>query len=332
MKKQFIIALFALIACGTRAYAQSSLMATLSHENEISTFYGANALQEAHAASAHGDVITLSSGSFAGVDITKAVTIRGAGMEVDTVNNIEPTIISTDFSIEIPDSVGKSLTIEGIYTNRDITVKNLSNAKFLKSRFGYIDYANANASVMKDLDFINCRIAKNISVSNNSSALFQNSIVQNVTTAGITTYFLSFNNCIIRGGGSMDNSEYKNNIIINCGNGNNQSTYYNNLFIGNYDNINSSNTTNVIVKPDDERVTELTGDYSDSKTYKLNDALKSLIKGTDGTEVGIYGGNMPYDATPTNPQITKFNVSQKTTADGKLSVDIEVNGGGQQIQ
>ena len=238
MKKQFIIALFALIACGTRAYAQSSLMATLSHENEISTFYGANALQEAHAASAHGDVITLSSGSFAGVDITKAVTIRGAGMEVDTVNNIEPTIISTDFSIEIPDSVGKSLTIEGIYTNRDITVKNLSNAKFLKSRFGYIDYANANASVMKDLDFINCRIAKNISVSNNSSALFQNSIVQNVTTAGITTYFLSFNNCIIRGGGSMDNSEYKNNIIINCGNGNNQSTYYNNLFIGNYDNIN----------------------------------------------------------------------------------------------
>lgn len=332
MKKQFIIALFALIACGTRAYAQSSLMATLSHENEISTFYGANALQEAHAASAHGDVITLSSGSFAGVDITKAVTIRGAGMEVDTVNNIEPTIISTDFSIEIPDSVGKSLTIEGIYTNRDITVKNLSNAKFLKSRFGNIDYANANASIMKDLDFINCRIAKDILFSNNSSALFQNSIVWTAAING--TCFLSFNNCIIMhgGSGSIDNSEYKNNIIINCGNGNNQSTYYNNLFIGNYDNINSSNTTNVIVKPDDERVTELTGDYSDSKTYKLNDALKSLIKGTDGTEVGIYGGNMPYDATPTNPQITKFNVSQKTTADGKLSVDIEVNGGGQQIQ
>lgn len=332
MKKQFIIALFALIACGTRAYAQSSLMATLSHENEISTFYGANALQEAHAASAHGDVITLSSGSFAGVDITKAVTIRGAGMEVDTVNNIEPTIISTDFSIEIPDSVGKSLTIEGIYTNRDITVKNLSNAKFLKSRFESISYANSNASVMKDLDFINCRIAKDIYLSNNSSALFQNSIVCTAATNG--TCFLSFNNCIIMGGGSSsrDNSEYKNNIIINCGTGSSQSTYYNNLFIYNADNINSSNTTNVIVKPDDERVTELTGDYSDSKTYKLNDALKSLIKGTDGTEVGIYGGNMPYDATPTNPQITKFNVSQKTTADGKLSVDIEVNGGGQQIQ
>lgn len=48
------------------------------------------------------------------------------------------------------------------------------------------------------------------------------------------------------------------------------------------------------------------------------------MKGTDGTEVGIYGGSLPYDPTPTNPQITKFNVASKTTADGKLSVDIEV--------
>ena len=49
------------------------------------------------------------------------------------------------------------------------------------------------------------------------------------------------------------------------------------------------------------------------------------LKGTDGTEVGIYGGSLPYDPTPTNPQITKFNVAAKSTADGKLSVDIEVN-------
>lgn len=37
--------------------------------------------------------------------------------------------------------------------------------------------------------------------------------------------------------------------------------------------------------------------------------------------------SLPYSAIPTNPQITKFNVASKTTADGKLSVDIEVKSG-----
>ena len=52
-----------------------------------------------------------------------------------------------------------------------------------------------------------------------------------------------------------------------------------------------------------------------------------MLKATDGGEIGIYGGSLPYSAVPTNPQITKFNVASKTTADGKLSVDIEVKSG-----
>lgn len=77
------------------------------------------------------------------------------------------------------------------------------------------------------------------------------------------------------------------------------------------------------VAKDNEAIKNLFG-YSDDNEYKLTEAAKALIKGTDGTEVGIYGGNLPYDPTPTNPQISKFNVAAKTTADGKLSVDIEV--------
>ena len=61
---------------------------------------------------------------------------------------------------------------------------------------------------------------------------------------------------------------------------------------------------------------------SDDNDFKLTEEAKALIKGTDGTEVGIYGGNLPFD--PTKPQISKFNVAAKTTGDGKLSVDIEV--------
>jgi hypothetical protein len=39
----------------------------------------------------------------------------------------------------------------------------------------------------------------------------------------------------------------------------------------------------------------------------------------------MHGGVLPYDATPSYPQITRMNVANKTTADGKLSVEIEVS-------
>ena len=68
-----------------------------------------------------------------------------------------------------------------------------------------------------------------------------------------------------------------------------------------------------------------TGNYTDEETFELTDEAKAKFLGSDGTEVGIHGGSLPFDPTPTNPQITKCNVASKSTADGKLSVDIEVS-------
>lgn len=104
----------------------------------------------------------------------------------------------------------------------------------------------------------------------------------------------------------------------------NTSTYYNNMFIGSTTISSITNKTNVKVSPDDERLNGVNFSVSDDNDYKLTEEAKAIMKGTDGTEVGIYGGSLPYDPTPTNPQISKFNVAAKTTADGKLSVDIEV--------
>lgn len=313
--------------CGANTFAQSSLMATLSHDGRISTFYGASALQEAHAAADHGDVITLSSGSFAGVDITKAVTIRGAGMEVDTVHAIEPTVITENFKIDIADSVTNILTMEGIYHNREIEVGNLKNAMFLKCRFYRVGKeTTAEQSSLKDVNFINCRIASRYSDGSGGSAAFINSIVY-----GIFGQYgnYSFINSILFGEDYVNDSEFKNCILVEVGS-NSSCSYYNNLFINNYTGGAISdipNATNVHVNMSDARIANLLGNYSDSNPYTLTEEAKNILKGTDGTEVGIYGGNIPYDATPTNPRITKFEVSPKTTADGKLSVDIEVNGG-----
>lgn len=307
--------------------AQSSLLATLNHEGTISTFYGATALQKAHAAAENGDVITLSSGTFLSVDITKAVTLRGAGMVLDAATQTEPTVLANDFKITIADDVTGRLTIEGVYSNQEISIVKLKNAMFLKDRIKVITFPSAGYG--KDLTFIHCRIAEQYSGNNNSnnSATFQNCIV-----SYITGYNYIFHNSIIRGydDGSISlcyYSEYKNCIITNYlyNDAPGTSTFYNNLFIGTDASRLKSipNSTNVTVNGKDDKIKNLIT-YSDDNDYKLTDEAKAIMKGSDGTEVGLYGGSLPYDPTPTNPQISKFNVAAKTTADGKLSVDIEV--------
>lgn len=323
MKKRFLFALLIVVLFSMRATAQSSLLATLNHEGTISTYYGAGALQEAYNAAANGDVITLSSGSFLATDIKKAITLRGAGMAVDTVSHTEPTVISNDFTINISDTLDHRFTMEGIYTNQNVKISCLQNAMFLKCRFKSVAYTSGNSSKMKDLNFIHCRIAEDFDLSANGSAAFVNSIV--LGTYQYDNGVFSFTNCYVDNV-DLPHSEYKNCIIKDNYVGQSSSTYYNNLWLcDNANSLNSPNNTNVKINPSDERVSFLNVNYSDSNDYVLTDAVRALIKGTDGTEVGIHGGSLPYDPTPTNPQITKFNVASKSTADGKLSVDIEVN-------
>ena len=80
MKKTLLLALAMFFA--TVSFAQQQL-ATLNHNDSITVYYGASALQQAHNAAVAGDIITLSPGSFTSVTITKPVSIRGAGMFPD---------------------------------------------------------------------------------------------------------------------------------------------------------------------------------------------------------------------------------------------------------
>lgn len=329
MKK--LLYFFLVLVCAMSSFAQTSLMATLNHEGTISTFYGVNALKQAHAAAVSGDVITLSSGTFLSTDITKAVTIRGAGMEVSKAYDIvnEPTVLGGDFNIKIPAEDTGRLTLEGIYHNGYIYFSEgqVKNALFLKSRFKNI--SKRGSCKVQDLTVLNCRISDNIDLGDGNSAQFLNSVVKDFNSG-----YMSFSHCVILNSYRIgtDGNEYKSCIICHESGYEYQvssaSSAYNNLFISDKaDKLNNiSNNTNLRVPTSDERFAYLRG-YNDSKDYKLTDQNRDVLKATDGGEIGIYGGSLPYSAIPTNPQITKFNVASKTTADGKLSVDIEVKSG-----
>ena len=329
--KKFFLSLVALIVSATAMFAQSSMLATLSHDGNISTFYGATALRDAHNAAAHGDIITLSSGSFVAVNITKAITLRGAGFEVNTELQIEPTVITGDFTIKIPNDVTQRLTIEGIYHNHDLFYQNsLKNATFIKNRFKKIEY-NTDNSTLKNATFIHCRIAESLILNSNSTASCVNCVIVKPYSYDSSSSNFEFQNCILDFKGysnPVNSSSLKNCITVwNSDNCRLESSNiaYNCVGIGGsrtYEYM--PNTTNVTKGYD--IFTTYRGTYSDSENFDLTDEAQATLLGIDGTQVGIYGGSMPFDSTPTNPQITKCNVAAKSTADGKLSVDITVNG------
>ena len=154
MKKFFASLIMLLNISAACVFAQSSLIAALSHEGEITMFYGASALQQAHEAATHGDVITLSSGTFSAVNIEKAITLRGAGFESDVENNLYPTTIAGEFSIS-KITTGKVL-IEGIYSNHRILSSALPETTFMKCRLSRIQFSGSTPS--GGVTFIHCKI------------------------------------------------------------------------------------------------------------------------------------------------------------------------------
>ena len=338
MKKLFSI--LSMLCMSMVVFAQGSLLATLSHNGEISTYYGANALKDAHSKAVAGDAITLSSGNFVATDITKPIILRGAGMELDSVNNIAPTVILGDFTINVTNSDNAKLTIEGIYHNNKISIRGtLKNATFLKCRFKEIDaYNNANGSV-DNLMVIHCKVVDMLCANGGNTISMINCYLEDVHGALGYKIYCQFENCILYWTGDnsyqyisrIGYSAFKNCIIFPTPNDNNHiipatSAAYNCISFKSSTFQNIPNTTNSFVTGWDTIFKTFRGTYNDLESFELTDAAKAKYKGTDGTEVGIHGGSLPFSATPSNPQITKCNVAAKSTADGKLSVDIEVAG------
>ena len=346
MKK--ILLSFVAFVFATVCLAQGSLLATLSHEGEISAYYGASALKAALTAAADGDVITLSSGQFTAVDITKAITLRGAGMSIskDSTNTHESTIIQGNFQINLADSLQGRIIMEGIYVNGNVTyVGTLKNAQFLKCRFNGLGYSTTSSRIT-NTSFIHCRFADFCSFAAKSDASFINCVMSGIRQDN-TTSNIEMANCIVNFETTSyyypcycQNTYFKNCILIHGANSNTSyldksCTAYNCIGLSIYDqnifsNIAYKNNTNIWIGSNFTsvfktfKVSGSINSISDSEAFELTDEAKAKYLGVDGTQVGIHGGNLPYNEQPSTPQITKCNVAAKSTADGKLSVEIEV--------
>jgi len=331
MKKLFL-SLVALVVA-TLSYAQNTLVATLSHGESITMYYGTYALRDAHNAAVGGDVINLSGGAFQSVNITKGITLRGTG-----IDDAAPTYISGGFTINIAPGDANRLSMEGIRCTGGIIMKGSFNSPyFVKSQFTSFTYDNS--PTIKNAMFADCRITNKFFLSGTSTVQFINSFVEGFKNYAETIAAASFINCILRPGNSgYDPEQISSSQLVNCiifqtytsGNVSYQlpsSTIATNCVSIGYSNLFGAQAANTKNKTATFAglFKNFTGTYADSQTFELTDEAKTKYLGSDGTEVGMYGGVLPYNSTPSYPQITKMNVANKTTADGKLSVEIEVS-------
>lgn len=332
MKKLFL-SLVAAIAAATATFAQSSLIATLTHEGNVTVFHGNSSFKDAMAAAVDGDVISLAGGIYNATDIKKGITLRGSGSERDTISNTYPTEIRGRFDINIPDSCS-SLVIEGVRCSDDVSLINLKNPVFMKSRFKSIYAPNLGYKV-ENLTMLQCRIDYYLFLNDYCTGTFINCFLQSLIgkSLDISNCFVAYNyasiftdhytypkpsnitesllkNCMIYTFYSTEESLPSTDMVYNC------ICFGSNVF--NNHQLNNNITLSSQVDWD--------AMFSGAGYFELTNEAKEKYKGDDGTEVGIYGGSLPYDQHIAKPQITKCNIAQKTTADGKLSVDIEVKG------
>ncbi|MBP5771757.1 MAG: hypothetical protein J6W75_10405 [Bacteroidaceae bacterium] len=330
MKKTIIFFVLAVMMMVGKTFAQSTAVANLYHEGAVTHFYGATALSAAHNAAVNGDTITLSSGDFLAHDltITKAITIIGAGMNADSNGMV--TYLRNNITINISEAAGHDLKIEGIYNNSKLTVtKTTTNSTISKSRLLQVE--NNDKMI-----YVHCKIAQLIG-GDGRKELYNCFLIDN----GSETANFYAVHCIIYSTfpGFLINSTFQDCIFYRHDDAQyvyddmsflpltttaNNCCSINNIYI--FDNIQGNNRDNEIGLTFVSFFKNFSGSYDDNLTFELTNEAATTYLGADGTQVGIYGGTIPFDPTPSNPQITKFNVASKAV-NGKVSVQVEVNGG-----
>ncbi len=200
MKKLFSILVLAFFC--SALFAQQTAVALLNHEGTLTSFYGANALADAHKAAVHGDVITLSGGSFAGLTFSKAVTVRGAGMVADSTGNREITYINSSVEIKTPTEIETPIIFEGIFFQAGISYSRVNSSLCNNSTFNKcrIHGGNGISDVMGNANFYNCLLGINGTYGTSSFGTninIVNSIINSLNNTNSSYCKLNVTNCIV---------------------------------------------------------------------------------------------------------------------------------------
>lgn len=336
MKKQTLLTLIIATAITMTINAQTI---ALHSSTGVQIIKGSTAFADAYTTAQSGDTLYLSGGSFAPpAAFDKKLMIFGAGHYVDSTLATGKTFINGNVTLS---ENADMFYIEGVeitgnfYFSSDNSVNNVV-IKRCKIN-GALNVPGNGSNPTSNLSLIGNVLIGELDLQNATVVLISNSILQSrlVNSLGnILNNNIMLNNYVYWGNESPiygDNNILNNNIflkndypyIIN-GNGNvvknnlcvNSAPYFGEMSttIGNYTGIAQSAIF----------VSQTGFSFSYSHNYHLQEPTTYL--GTDGTQVGIYGGAFPYKegAVPLNPHIQIKNIAPTTDENGNLQIQIQV--------
>lgn len=298
--KRIMLFIVCLAIAGMQSLKAQPSVAALHHAGKVTLYSGAQ-LQTVIDKAVEGDTIYLSEGTFGGdVRIKKSkIALIGAG---------EGTILTGTFHLGASDVETSNCVIEGLnIIGNKIWIIRVSDCVLSQSQFriigghGFAGLLVSRCFCREEMDLyglsymsiINSKIAK---VSNsNESTSFTNCNIGYVPFAAPDNYYDDskrvFTNCIINGWGTRATA-------INCI-------------------LRTSDPAGIIrdcyVIPE-----SVLDDNLDCTLDNLSDYL-----GTDGTVVGIMGGDTPYTLTPVAPHVSEHNI-EVDAENQKLNVTLTI--------
>jgi len=335
-QKVFLVAMLCSLFMGVQA---QNPIATLEHAGATSVFYGITAFNDAYNASVNGDEVYLSAGYFyAPAAIAKGIKVYGSGHFPDSANVAKRTTISAGLTIN---KGADSLRLEGLYIDGDINYdgsNSVDYVKVLRSRVGNIEFRTNSAGAAKDYcSYEECYIDGDLNFSYYGTSLLlskniffkqfyyisNGALIEKNILLCASDVFNSVSGSLIRDNIIFSTNPYSKTIYGNNSTGN---SFNNNLLvmanpswnkntqINNYSGITQAN---IFVNQAGNAI-----DYSHD--YHLKNPATYI--GTDGTQVGLYGGLIPFKdgGIPSNPQITSKSVDTKTDANGNLKINFTV--------
>ncbi|MCX7743925.1 MAG: hypothetical protein N2167_05095 [Flavobacteriales bacterium] len=309
----------------------------LHHQGTVQIFSSPNAFQEAYNAASNGDTIYLPGGQYNSLSISKKLYIYGAGYHIDSTSATNYTILTNDFYFY---DGADGTVIEGVYLNGSFRVYYNNKVDSLRIRRNYISgviHFDGDFNALETLKSTGAEISENIvhTISANYATnihihhnifrrlvyikengwIHHNIWIESIyhSTADVFNSLFE-NNYIAHGwwGLSVANNTFiKNAFELD------PTSDLNNIWIGNYLNVSA---TSLFVNPS----TPYNFSQFPLANFHLNNPASYL--GTDGTEIGLFGGNKPFKqgGLPNNPHIRYKNIAPQTDSNGNLSIDIKV--------
>ncbi|MFW6277068.1 MAG: hypothetical protein ACOC1J_00245 [Prolixibacteraceae bacterium] len=334
MKKFTLISL--LIACTFFLHAQK---VALHNTSGVQIFTGVDGFLEACNSAVSGDTIYLAGGGFSSPGtIDKRLLIFGAGHYPDSTAVTSKTIINGYINLT---ENADGFHIEGVDITGNFTTQTNHAVDHIKIKYcriqGVLRISGDQSNPAINLMLANSVITGKVELPNAQNAGIFNSLFNGEISG---TYGNLFQNNIFLLN-NKSNLTYKYTLI-----GNNN-TLENNIFLRTQDRE-ISGTSNIIknnITPKTDpfwgttpvasgnytgvEVTTIfvnqTGNVFDY-THNYHLQAPEAYPGTDGAEVGIYGGTHTYKegAVPSNPHFVIGNIAPQSDAEGKLNIEIKV--------